>query len=50
MRVSDISRKLGIDKSSAYRIISTLRAHGFVEQEAETRKYSLGSKYWRLRP
>ena len=44
MRVSDISRKLGIDKSSAYRIISTLRSHRFVEQDAETRKYSLGLK------
>jgi DNA-binding IclR family transcriptional regulator len=42
MRVSDISRKLGIDKSTAYRIISTLRARGFVEQESDTRKYTLG--------
>ncbi len=44
MRVSDISRKLGIDKSTAYRIISTLRARGFVEQEPDTRKYILGLK------
>lgn len=44
MRVSDISRKLGIDKSTAYRIISTLRARDFVEQEADTRKYTLGLK------
>lgn len=44
MRVSDISRKLNIDKSTAYRIVSTLRARGFVEQESDTRKYSLGLK------
>jgi DNA-binding IclR family transcriptional regulator len=44
MRVSDIGRKLGIDKSTAYRIISTLRARGFVEQESDTRKYTLGLK------
>jgi DNA-binding IclR family transcriptional regulator len=44
MRVSDISRKLGIDKSTAYRIISTLRTRGFVEQEPDTRKYTLGLK------
>jgi DNA-binding IclR family transcriptional regulator len=44
MRVSDISRKLGIDKSTAYRIITTLRARGFVEQESDTRKYTLGLK------
>lgn len=44
MRVSDISRKLGIDKSTAYRIISTLRTRGFVEQESDTRKYTLGLK------
>jgi DNA-binding IclR family transcriptional regulator len=44
MRVSDISRRLRIDKSTAYRIISTLRARGFVEQESDTRKYTLGLK------
>ncbi len=42
MKVSDISRKLGIDKSTAYRIITTLRTRGFVEQESDTRKYTLG--------
>jgi DNA-binding IclR family transcriptional regulator len=44
MKVSDISRKLGIDKSTAYRIITTLRTRGFVEQESDTRKYTLGLK------
>jgi len=44
MRISEISRRLGIDKSTAYRIVSTLREQGFVEQDLETRKYVLGVK------
>jgi len=44
MRISEISRRLEIDKSTAYRIVSTLRDQGFVEQDPETRKYLLGVK------
>lgn len=44
MRISEISRRLEIDKSTAYRIVSTMRDQGFVEQDPETRKYLLGSK------
>ena len=44
MRISEISRRLEIDKSTAYRIVSTLRDQGFVEQDPETRKYLLGIK------
>jgi DNA-binding IclR family transcriptional regulator len=44
MRISEITRRLGIDKSSAYRIVSTLHEQGFVEQDTETRKYFLGVK------
>jgi DNA-binding IclR family transcriptional regulator len=44
MRISEISRKLSIDKSTAYRIVSTLRGQGFVEQDVESRKYILGVK------
>jgi DNA-binding IclR family transcriptional regulator len=44
MRISEISRRLEIDKSTAYRIVSTLREQGFVEQDPETRKYLLAVK------
>ena len=44
MRISEISRRLEIDKSTAYRIVSTLREQGFVEQDPDTRKYLLGVK------
>lgn len=44
MRISEISRKLAIDKSTAYRIVSTLKGQGFVEQDVESRKYILGIK------
>jgi len=42
--VNEVSRRLGIDKSTTYRIMSTLRGQGFVDQDAETRKYLLGLK------
>jgi len=40
--VNEVSRRLNIDKSTTYRIISTLVGQGFVEQDPETRKYLLG--------
>jgi IclR family KDG regulon transcriptional repressor len=40
--VNEVSRRLGIDKSTTYRIMSTLCGQGFVEQDPETRKYQLG--------
>lgn len=42
--LNEVSRRLGIDKSTTYRIMSTLRGQGFVEQDPETRKYFLGLK------
>ena len=44
MRISEISRRLAIDKSTAYRIVSTLKGQGFIEQDSESRKYNLGIK------
>jgi IclR family acetate operon transcriptional repressor len=40
--VNEVSRRLNIDKSTTYRILSTLCGQGFVEQDPETRKYLLG--------
>jgi len=42
--VSELSRLLGIDKSTTHRIMSTLLAQGFVEQDPATHKYTLGLK------
>jgi DNA-binding IclR family transcriptional regulator len=40
--VTEISRELKIHKSTAYRLLTTLRDRGLVEQDAATEKYRLG--------
>lgn len=40
--VTEISRELDIHKSTAYRLLTTLRDRGLVEQDAATEKYRLG--------
>jgi DNA-binding IclR family transcriptional regulator len=42
MRITEISRDLKIDVSTAHRILKTMARRGFVEQDPETRKYHLG--------
>jgi IclR family transcriptional regulator, KDG regulon repressor len=42
--VNEISRQLAIDKSTTYRIMSTLCGQGFIEQDPDTRKYHLGPR------
>ena len=42
--VTEIANEIGIDKSSAHRLLTTLVNRHFVYQEVETRKYLLGPK------
>lgn len=42
--VTELGQKLDVDKSTAYRLLATLAARGYVEQEPETKKYKLGLK------
>ena len=42
--VTELGRKLEVDKSTAYRLLATLAARGYIEQEPETKKYKLGLK------
>ena len=46
--ISDISRHLGIAKSTAYRVVSTLCSRGLVQQVAESRRYRLGLHLYEL--
>jgi DNA-binding IclR family transcriptional regulator len=46
--VSDLGRRLGIAKSTAHRILTTLSARGFVQQVPETRCYRLGIRLHEL--
>ena len=40
--VTSLSRRLGVAKSTVYRLASTLVAEGMLEQNPETEKYRLG--------
>src|SRR3712207_2090197 len=40
--VTELAKELGINKSTAYRLLTTLRDRGLVEQDAATEKYRLG--------
>ncbi len=40
--VTEVAERLKVDPSTAYRLLATLEAHGFVLQEATSKKYSIG--------
>jgi DNA-binding IclR family transcriptional regulator len=40
--VTEVAREIGIHKSTAYRLLTTLRDRGLVEQDETTEKYRLG--------
>lgn len=46
--VTELANQLDLNKSSIFRLLSTLVAHGFIEQDPESKKYRLGYKYLEL--
>lgn len=46
--VSDIARRLGVAKSTAHRMLTTLAARGITEQNPETGRYRLGLRLYEL--
>jgi IclR family transcriptional regulator, KDG regulon repressor len=44
IELAALSRSLDINKSTAYRFLSTLESLGYVVQDAETERYGLGSR------
>jgi DNA-binding IclR family transcriptional regulator len=46
--LSDLARKARFDKATTRRLLLSLAAHGFVEQDAYTRRYRLGEGLARL--
>lgn len=46
--VTELASQLELNKSSIFRLLSTLMEHGFIEQDAETKKYRLGYQYLEL--
>ncbi|MDC3425662.1 IclR family transcriptional regulator [Aquibacillus sp. 3ASR75-11] len=43
--VTEIANQIDINKSSVYRILSTLAQYGYIEQEEEKGRYKLGYKF-----
>nr|WP_144451072.1 IclR family transcriptional regulator [Halalkalibacter nanhaiisediminis] len=46
--VTELATHLDLNKSSIYKLLTTLVSHGFIEQDIETKKYRLGYKYLEL--
>jgi DNA-binding IclR family transcriptional regulator len=46
--VSDIARATGFNVSTAFRLLQTLAARGYVEQHSEDRSYALGPRIFQL--
>lgn len=46
--VSEVARQLGVAKSSAHRMLTTLVSRGFAEKNAETGRYRLGLHLYEL--
>jgi DNA-binding IclR family transcriptional regulator len=43
--VTDISKRMDINKSSVYRILTTLTQYGYIEQDEATDRYKLGYQF-----
>lgn len=43
--VTEIAKQIDINKSSVYRILSTLVQYGYIEQDEDTGRYKLGYKF-----
>jgi IclR family transcriptional regulator, KDG regulon repressor len=48
LRLVDLSSKLGEHKSTVLRVLTTLQSHGFVRQDGDSKRYSLGLKVLQL--
>lgn len=46
--IGELSRKVGIPKSTAHRLLSTLKVRGYISQDEASRRYRLGIKAWEL--
>ncbi len=46
--VTDLARRLGSSKARVYRVLTSLKAHGLVDQEPATERYRLGWKLFQL--
>jgi DNA-binding IclR family transcriptional regulator len=48
LSLSEIAERLELPKSSVHRLLATLAAHGFVERDANSRRYRLGIRLFEI--
>jgi IclR family pca regulon transcriptional regulator len=48
MNLSDIARRIGVSRSSAFRLVHTLERLGYLAREEETKSYRLGARVMAL--
>lgn len=48
LSLGEISKKCSLNKTTTYRILTTLKSYGYVEQNPLSQKYSLGFKLFKL--
>ncbi len=44
MKITEISRKLDLNKSTTHSLLKTLKEHDYIKQDVNSGKYSLGLK------
>lgn len=44
LKITEISTKLNLNKSTTHSLLKTLKLHGYIKQNSDTGKYSLGLK------
>jgi IclR family KDG regulon transcriptional repressor len=42
--LTELANEMGLDSSTVYRLVATLRAHGYAQQDDRDRRYSVGPK------
>lgn len=48
VRLSELSRDIGMNKSTAYRMLETMRQMGYVQQDEPNGRYMITSKMWQI--
>lgn len=48
LTLTEISQKVGLNKSTVYRLLASLEGRGFLTRNPDTEKYQLGFRIWQL--
>ncbi|MGY9048283.1 MAG: IclR family transcriptional regulator, partial [Rhodobacterales bacterium] len=48
LRLMDIAEQSGLDRATAYRLVTSLANHNFVDQDMQSKRYTLGLEFFAL--